>query len=275
MKNFASLPDSWQTWVTENLTRGSDHPSMIAAMVRAGHFDEAFCRAVIREVTGESAGGARAMPHIDASRNVVDIDGQRVALLASYRDPYIVVLGNVLTEEECDALVALCQPQFARSTVLAADGSAELHPERTSQGAFLKRGEDPLVARIDARLTALANWPLTNSEDLQVLRYDQSDEYKAHYDWFDPEWPGSAIHMASGGQRVGTFVLYLSYVDGGGSTRFPILGLEVMPQKGGAVFFHDTDEMHEPDRKTLHAGSPVVAGVKYVANKWLRASERV
>ena len=25
-----------------------------------------------------------------------------------------------------------------------------------------------------------------------------------------------------------------------------------------------------PDRRTLHAGSPVVQGVKFVANKWLR-----
>ena len=62
--------------------------------------------------------------------------------------------------------------------------------------------------------------------------------------------------------------------DGGASpstTTFPDLGLEVMPQRGHAVFFA-YDKPH-PSTRTLHGGAPVLAGVKWVATKWLR--ERV
>jgi prolyl 4-hydroxylase len=89
----------------------------------------------------------------------------------------------------------------------------------------------------------------------------------------DPDLPGLNKYMEVGGQRLGTFVLYLSRVEAGGGTSFPAIGLEVMPKKGGAVFFLNTDPQHVPDQLTLHAGSPVVRGVKFVANKWLRQRE--
>lgn len=56
----------------------------------------------------------------------------------------------------------------------------------------------------------------------------------------------------------------------GGCTAFPKLGLQVAPKKGNAVFFVNTSASGEPDERTLHGGDPVVAGVKYVATKWLR-----
>jgi prolyl 4-hydroxylase len=127
-----------------------------------------------------------------------------------------------------------------------------------------------MIARIEARLAALAHWPVERSEGLQVLRYDANDEYRAHFDWIDPALPGLRKHLEHGGQRLGTFVLYLSKVESGGSTSFPSIGLDVMPQKGGALFFVNTDSQLVPDELTLHAGLPVVKGVKFIANKWLR-----
>jgi prolyl 4-hydroxylase len=79
--------------------------------------------------------------------------------------------------------------------------------------------------------------------------------------------------MGTGGQRLGTFILYLNTVESGGGTSFPAIGLEVIPKKCGAVFFVNTDSQYVPDQLTLHAGSPVVKGVKFIANKWLLERE--
>ncbi|MGC2697159.1 MAG: 2OG-Fe(II) oxygenase, partial [Candidatus Angelobacter sp.] len=188
--------------------------------------------------------------------------------------PRIVLLGNVLSDEECDALIAYCEPRLAPSLVVAdANGNIQKHQNRTSHDVSLRRGETEIIARIESRLAALAQWPVEYGEGMQFLRYGVAEEYRAHFDWMDPNLPGMRKHMEAGGQRLGTFVLYLSKVESGGGTSFPAIGLEVIPRKGGAVFFVNTNSQHEPDHLALHGGSPVIKGVKFAVNKWLRQRE--
>ena len=40
--------------------------------------------------------------------------------------------------------------------------------------------------------------------------------------------------------------------------------------KRQVLYFADVDERGVEDPSTLHAGVPVLAGVKYIATKWLR-----
>lgn len=42
------------------------------------------------------------------------------------------------------------------------------------------------------------------------------------------------------------------------------------PSRGAALYFADVDARGVEDPVTLHAGVPVLAGVKYIATKWLR-----
>ena len=50
----------------------------------------------------------------------------------------------------------------------------------------------------------------------------------------------------------------------------PAIGLDVQPQKGGAVYFVKTDADLAPDRRPLPAGLPVVKGGQVVAHQWRR-----
>jgi prolyl 4-hydroxylase len=273
-----SLPQEWQTWVAENLARSCEPHGMVNLMVQDGRFDVALARAAVEEASNGTISltppAALEMPDIDTANNVIKTKDREINVLLTLKDPRIVLLGNVLSEEECDALAAYCEPRLQRSPVVNdADGTQQLHENRTSRGAMIQRGETELVARVEARLAEIGHWPIERGEGMQVQHYQATNEYRPHFDWFDPELPGPRKHMEHGGQRVGTFVLYLSDVESGGGTSFPVLGLEVLPKKGGAVFFQNTDARHAPDRRTLHAGSPVVNGVKVIANKWLR--ERV
>jgi len=194
---------------------------------------------------------------------------REVKVLASMRNPRVIVFGGLLSDEECDALVEQARARLVRSeTVDTRTGGSELNEARTSDGMFFERGETPLIARIEARIAALLDWPLVNGEGLQILRYRPGAEYKPHYDYFDPAQPGTPRILERGGQRVASLVTYLNTPAKGGATTFPDVALEVAPVKGNAVFF-SYDRPH-PVTRTLHGGAPVLEGEKWVATKWLR-----
>ncbi|WP_229256986.1 2OG-Fe(II) oxygenase [Duganella lactea] len=281
---FASLPLVWRDWIMDNLARACSPLDMVNSMVRSGQYDMATARAAIdAAISLRATGGAalaplasafsapREMPFIDVSSNRIVVPDREVNLLFVLKKPQVILLGNVLSDEECDAIVAHCGSRYTRSTVTAeADGASVVHEGRTSEMAFIQRGEAEVAERIDRRLAAIAHWTPECSEPFQLQKYDKTQEYKPHYDWLDPDSAGHRSHLARGGQRLATFVLYLSEVAAGGGTVFPNLGLEVFPKKGNALWFLNTDSHHQPDPQTLHGGAPVVGGTKIIANKWLR-----
>ncbi|MCE7033212.1 2OG-Fe(II) oxygenase [Lysobacter sp. GX 14042] len=199
----------------------------------------------------------------------LEVDGRRVQVLGNLQVPRLVVFGGLLSAGECDALVESARSRLKPSATFNAEtGEDELHASRTSQGIHLPSGGDALLARVERRIATLLDWPLENGETLQVLHYGPAAEYRPHYDWFDPDAPGADAALSRGGQRVASLVMYLNTPARGGSTSFPDVGFEVPAVKGNAVFF-SYDRPHAMTR-TLHAGSPVLEGEKWVATKWLR-----
>ncbi|NYE61939.1 prolyl 4-hydroxylase [Duganella sp. 1224] len=286
---FASLPLTWRDWIMENLARACSPLDMANSMARTGQYSMATARAAIDDAVRIRAAGAgagvagaaapvasafsapREMPFIDASSNRIAAPDREIEVLFVLKKPQVILLGNVLSDDECDAIVAHCGSRYTRSTVTAeADGASVVHEGRTSEMAFIQRGEAEVAERIDRRLAAIAHWTPECSEPFQLQKYDRTQEYRPHYDWLDPDSAGHRSHLARGGQRLATFVLYLCDVEAGGGTVFPNLGLEVFPKKGHALWFLNTDSNHQPDPQTLHGGAPVVRGTKIIANKWLR-----
>lgn len=272
---FSSLSPEWQAWIRDNLARACDPHDMVSSMAGSGQYSAAFARAAI----GEALGGERKpfeqpqdLPFIVTDRNRLQAPDRELELLFSLNQPRVVLLGNVLSDEECAAIAAFCSGRYVRSTVTSEDdGQSTVHRGRTSEMAFIQRGESDVADRIERRLAAIAHWPVERGEPFQLQKYGVSQEYRAHYDWLNPDAGGHRSHLRRGGQRVATFILYLNEVEQGGGTAFPSIGLEVFPRKGNALFFLNTDAHHQPDRQTLHAGCPVVRGTKIIANKWLRA----
>ncbi|MDR7050295.1 prolyl 4-hydroxylase [Duganella sp. 3397] len=281
---LASLPPSWQDWIAANLARGCSPLDMANSMARSGQYTMEVARAALAEAVRQRGGAdagasiftpAQVMPFIDTTRNKIVVDQREVEILFVLKSPQVILLGNVLGTEECDAIVAHCESGsssgYSRSTVTGADdGSSVVHEGRTSEMAFIERGKVDIAERIERRLAALAHWPAECGEPFQLQKYASTQEYRPHYDWLDPDTTGHRSHLARGGQRLATFILYLTEVEQGGGTIFPGLGLEVYPKKGSALWFLNTDSNHQPDRQTLHGGAPVVTGTKIIANKWLR-----
>ena len=269
-------------WIIEQAQAGHGAPVVLQSMRDAGWDEGVAANALeiaLQDHLNEQAaqqGLPTALPvpepRLDESPAQVDCGDRVVNVLLSMAQPRIVVFGNLLSPEECDALIADAAPRMARSlTVATQTGGEEINDDRTSDGMFFQRGESPLIQRIEERIARLLHWPIENGEGLQVLHYRPGAEYKPHYDYFDPAEPGTATIVKRGGQRVGTLVLYLNTPEKGGGTTFPDVHVEVAPQRGNAVFF--SYERPHTSTRSLHGGAPVIAGEKWIATKWLRERE--
>ena len=225
-------------------------------------------------IISDTADAAKALPEpaLADSPGTIMVGGRAVTVLLVVKHPRVVVFGNLLSDDECDALIAAAEPKMKRSlTVETKTGGEEVNADRTSDGMFFQRKELSVVAALESRIAELLNWPEENGEGLQILHYGPGAEYKPHYDYFDPSQPGTPTILKRGGQRVGTLVMYLNNPEAGGGTTFPDIGLEVAPRRGNAVFF--SYAAPNPATKTLHGGAPVVRGEKWIATKWLREGE--
>jgi prolyl 4-hydroxylase len=266
-------------WIIEQAQAGHSAESVLQSMLASGWTEDVAVEAMESTLRSHLEEKAVAQglppavpvpePKLDESPLYVDAGDRRVHVLQAMFNPRIIVFGDLLSSEECDELIALAKPRLARSlTVAIKTGGEEVNADRTSNGMFFQRGENELVKRIEARIARLVGWPEENGEGLQVLHYTPGAEYKPHYDYFDPNEPGTPTILRRGGQRVATLIMYLHEPEKGGGTSFPDIHMEVAPKRGNGVFF--SYERAHPSTKTLHGGAPVLAGEKWIATKWLR-----
>lgn len=284
MSKITQVSAQWHDWIVQNLARGCAIQALIDDMVR-NDFDPAHAEVAVHalakardldqegglpDVSAPAGAYVYETPRLAAGNRIQTCD-REVQVLLRVNQPMVALLGNVLSEDECDELVRRAAARLQRSTIVdPARGTFEVIAERSSEGMFFPVNADPFIARLDRRIAELMNCPVAHGEGLQVLHYNAGGEYRPHWDYFPPDEPGSATQMATGGQRVSTLVMYLNTVTHGGATVFPALGLEVLPSKGSAVYFEYTNSRGQIDPRTLHAGAPVSQGEKWIITKWMR-----
>lgn len=208
---------------------------------------------------------------LESVRKVAPVETANVTKDVSFsiKSPDAYVIEDFLTPQECVELIEQSQQRLKQSTVVDNKTGASIpHQNRTSYGAFFGRGETPLVAEIERRITARVGIPVEHGEGLQILRYEVGQEYKPHNDYFAVDKPGSASHLKHGGQRVSTFLVYLNTPELGGATCFPDVQVEIAARQGRALVF--SYDKPDSSSKTLHAGMPVLKGEKWVLTKWFR-----
>lgn len=270
-----TLPPAWRDWIAENLARGCDPKALIADMIRA-NFEPGFASASVFGLAQSGIAPAQSPAYVYESPriapgNLIRTADREVRVTLRIERPVIVFLDSVLSPEECDELMERSRDRLTRSTTVnPEDGKDAVIEARNSEGTFFPLNADPFIARIDHRVAALMGMPVANGEGLQILHYRIGGQYTPHYDYFSPKEPGSKPHLANGGQRVSSLVMYLNDVEDGGATVFPELGLTVGPKKGGAVYFEYCNSRGQLDPLSLHGGLPVLRGEKWIATKWMR-----
>ncbi|XP_073476777.1 prolyl 4-hydroxylase subunit alpha-2 isoform X1 [Aquarana catesbeiana] len=203
-------------------------------------------------------------------------DGDRNPLLIlspikeedEWDSPRIVRYLDVLSSEEINRIKELAKPKLARATVRdPKTGVLTTASYRVSKSAWLEEYEDPIIARVNQRMQAITGLTVDTAELLQVANYGMGGQYEPHFDFSRKEEPDVFKRLGTG-NRVATFLNYMSDVEAGGATVFPDFGAAVWPRKGTAVFWYNLFKSGEGDYRTRHAACPVLVGSKWVSNKW-------
>ncbi|XP_037604168.1 prolyl 4-hydroxylase subunit alpha-2 isoform X4 [Sebastes umbrosus] len=183
--------------------------------------------------------------------------------------PHIVRYLEILSHEETEKIKKLAKPRLARATVRdPKTGVLTTANYRVSKSAWLEEEHDPVVARVNQRIEDITGLTVDTAELLQVANYGVGGQYEPHYDFSRKDEPDAFKRLGTG-NRVATFLNYMSDVEAGGATVFPDFGAAIWPRKGTAVFWYNLFKSGEGDYRTRHAACPVLVGSKWVSNKWI------
>ena len=134
---------------------------------------------------------------------------------------------------------------------------------------------DQLIVVVDARISALLGIEKSHGEPLQGQRYQEGQQFREHADFFYIDEPYWAEYEPHGGQRTWTAMIYLNEPEAGGATRFKLLDFQVEPKLGRILIWNNMALDGSPNPWTLHEGTAVERGTKYIVTKWYRERQFV
>lgn len=132
-------------------------------------------------------------------------------------EPRIIVVDNFMTDEEADYLVKSTGglQNLGSTAVVTKDGGAQVLKNTVTSRIGTFPETDPTVLKITRRIEQLSFIPTDWAEPLHVLHYDPGQYFRGHLD----------VHAKKGrhtSSRIATCFLYLSDVEEGGETYFPL-----------------------------------------------------
>ncbi|XP_019728834.1 prolyl 4-hydroxylase subunit alpha-2 isoform X2 [Hippocampus comes] len=183
--------------------------------------------------------------------------------------PRIVRYLEALSDYEIEKIKEMAKPRLARATVRdPKTGVLTTANYRVSKSAWLEEEDGPVIARVNQRIQDITGLTVDTAELLQVANYGVGGQYEPHFDFSRKDEPDAFKRLGTG-NRVATFLNYMSDVEAGGATVFPDFGAVIQPKKGTAVFWYNLFKSGEGDYRTRHAACPVLVGSKWVSNKWI------
>ena len=178
----------------------------------------------------------------------------------------LFLVPDFLAAAECERFIAMVDEVAKPSTLYTAGDDRDA---RTSYSGDVDP-TDPFVKMITRRIDDLLGMEGTWGETVQGQRYQPGQQFKLHCDWFPTDSDFWAAESRQGGQRSWTAMIYLCDVEEGGATDFPYLSFSSTPRRGTLLAWNNASPDGEPNTMTLHAGTPVVRGAKYIITKWYR-----
>lgn len=200
--------------------------------------------------------------------------------------PFVAIFRDFMSDREVEAFKTVAEDKMERSkhsgNVKKNGGEGISDKRRTSkqiwlsdidkdaiEHGYLYTPEARTVTNRITNATLMNSLSMIGGEHFQVANYGIGGQYGKHWDAIG-EPHEQAPHFKHMGDRVQTVMVYLSDVEAGGATAFPMLGMAVWPKKGDAIAWYNLDRNGYQDKLMAHGGCPVIKGSKWITNKWLR-----
>ncbi|CAF3671057.1 unnamed protein product [Rotaria sp. Silwood1] len=184
--------------------------------------------------------------------------------------PAIYLFHDIISDSNIEEIKSLALPRLQRAVVRdSTTNTFKPADYRICKSAWLRNEDSPVVARLSRLIEAVTNLSMITAEDLQIANYGVGGHYEPHFD-FARKTDNDAFSGLGVGNRIATWLTYMSDVEEGGATVFPLVGGHLKPKKGSAAFWYNLHTSGEGDRNTRHAACPVLIGNKWVANQWIR-----
>jgi len=205
--------------------------------------------------------------------------------------PRVYIFDDFFSDRECEYLINLSSGKLQPAGVVAhKDTKYDLQTlSRNNEQHWITNHEErdyPVLRHLIRRMHRVARIPDTDAEGLQIGRYTEGQKYEMHID-------SAPAHDVT---RPATLLMYLSDVEEGGDTLFPLSQrdqcharwygdeygcakcckedlsgtLKLHPKKGTAVLFFSHAPNGKLDDLTEHIACPVRAGTKWIAQRWFR-----
>lgn len=180
------------------------------------------------------------------------------------RDPHIALYPSLFSAAECKYLAMLAAPWLEKARVTM-DGGTAFEAMRDADASTISHlTEDLIVQRINRCIATATGTQPSWGEPLNVLRYHEGQQFRAHHDGRGP---------GDGTTRIMTALIWLNEQFEGGETEFPDLNIRVRGGVGDMLVFRNVHADGSQDDRMIHAGLPVTDGVKWMASRWIRAKE--
>jgi prolyl 4-hydroxylase len=217
---------------------------------------------------------AELVPDQEALARVGAIVRERLAAdpgIYKIENPHaeLFAVGDFLTLAECEKLCAMIDEVARPSSLHELDYASGF---RTSYSGDLDP-YDSFVKGISRRIDDLLGLDSAIGEAVQGQRYLPGQQFQPHNDWFYTSEKYWQLEEARGGQRSWTAMAYLNEVEEGGATHFTEIGIQIEPKPGVLLLWNNALPDGRPNEGTMHAGTPVVKGAKYVITKWYRTRQ--
>ena len=186
-------------------------------------------------------------------------------------DPLIYIIDDYVPHDVCDHII---ENYKSRLEIAKVDYGKDLKnsqlktEERNNKTGWIRYNEDEKIIELFNNISKLINYPIENSEIIQLINYNVGEKYMCHYDGYTE----NDIRI-NDGQRMVTCFIYLNNLqeNQGGHTEFNKLNIKVAPKKGRLLVFYNTEkDSNKLHDLSMHGGNEVLSGEKWACNIWFR-----